>query len=74
MWVDVVLPQMSGLTLAHKISAIRPGIHILYFSGYTSEEVLDDQIEARPGVGLIQKPFTADELGKAVRETLDEPG
>ena len=71
--VDVVLPQMSGLSLAHKIAAIRPGIHILYFSGYTSEEVLDDQIEARPGVGFIQKPFTAGDMARALRSLLDTP-
>lgn len=69
--MDVVLPQMSGLALAHKISTIRPGIHILFFSAYASSEVLDDRLEERPGVGFIQKPFTAGEMARAVREVLD---
>jgi CheY-like chemotaxis protein len=69
--MDVVLPQMSGLSLAHKISAIRPEIRILYFSAYTSDEILEDQFEKRPGVGFIRKPFTAGAMARAVRDLLD---
>ena len=71
--MDVVLPQMSGLSLAHKISAIHPGIRILYFSAYTSHEILDDQFEKRPGVGFIRKPFTAAAMAMAIRDLLDQP-
>lgn len=71
--MDVVLPQMSGLSLAHKIAALRPGIRILYFSAYTSDEILEDQFEKRPGVGFIRKPFTAGAMARAVRDLLDEP-
>ena len=70
--MDVVLPQMSGLSLAHKIAAIRPGIRILYFSAYTSDEILEDQFEKRPGVSFIRKPFTAGAMARAVRDLLDE--
>lgn len=71
--MDVILPQMSGLSLAHKIQVIRPGIRVLYFSAYTSGEVLDDRFERRPGVGFIQKPFTAGDMAESVRNLLDEP-
>lgn len=71
--VDVVLPQMSGLELAHKISALRPGIHILYFSSDTSEEVLDDRVEMRPGVGFLQKPFSVGDMARTLRNLLDTP-
>ena len=71
--MDVILPQMSGLSLAHKISAIRPGTRILYFSAYTSDEILEDQFEKRPGVGFIRKPFTAAAMTRAVRDLLDQP-
>jgi DNA-binding NtrC family response regulator len=70
--MDVVLPQMSGLSLAHKIAALRPEIRILYFSAYTSDEILEDQFEKRPGVGFIRKPFTAGAMARAVRDLLDE--
>lgn len=72
--MDVVLPQMSGLSLAHKIATLRPGVSILFFSAYTSEEVLDDHLERRAGVGFLQKPFTAGQLARAVRGVLDIPG
>ncbi len=69
--MDVVLPGMSGLTAAGKLAQIRPGIRTLYVSGYTSEEVLEDQEEERPGVAFLEKPYTAETLATSVRELLD---
>ncbi len=69
--MDVVLPGMSGLELAGKIAGIRPGIRILYSSAYTSDAVLDDRVEERPGVAFLQKPYAAGELARAVRAILD---
>jgi CheY-like chemotaxis protein len=69
--VDVVLPQMSGLTLAHKIATLRPGIRILYMSGYTTDEILDDHGDRQPGVGFLQKPFTPRQIAGAIRRLLD---
>ena len=71
--VDVVLPQMSGLKLAKKISTLRPGIHILYFSAYTSEDVLVDPADKQPGVGFLQKPFSAGDIARTLRSLLDSP-
>ncbi len=70
--MDVVLPGVSGLALAHKICTIRPGIRVLYMSAYASEQVLDDRVESRTAVGFIQKPFTSEELSLAVRKILDQ--
>ena len=70
--MDVVLPGTSGLSLAEKITKVRPGIRVLYSSGYTAEEVLEDLEESGPGVGFLAKPFTAEELAKSVRALLDE--
>ncbi len=69
--VDVVLPQMSGLTLAHKISAIRPGIHILYFSGYTylpntCKSNLRTGKTAKGGFTMTQVKVTGAKLNKAL--------
>lgn len=71
--VHVVLPQTSGSGLAHEISALRPGIHFLYYSAHTAEDVLDDRTEQRPGAGFIQTPFSAVDLATKVREILDTP-
>ena len=69
--VDVVLPQMSGVTLAHKLATLRPGIRILYTSGYTTDEVLDDHGERQHGVGFLQKPFTPRQIAGTIRRLLD---
>jgi CheY-like chemotaxis protein len=71
--VDVVLPQMSGLKLAQKIFALRPGIHVLYYSANSSEDILDDQIETLPSVGFLRKPFSAADIADALRNLLDTP-
>lgn len=70
---DVILPVMSGLTLAHRISSVRPGVRVLYMSGYTTEEALGDQTLPRSTVDFIQKPFAVDELARKLRELLDRP-
>jgi CheY-like chemotaxis protein len=67
---DVIMPQMSGRELAEKLSAGRPGLKILYISGYT------DEVIARHGVtqsnaALLQKPFSREALGLKVRSILD---
>lgn len=69
--MDVVLPQMTGFSLAHEIATNKPGIRILYSSGYATDQMLEDQWEKRPGVDFIQKPFTAGAMARAVRELLD---
>ena len=69
--IDVVLPQMSGLTLAHKIASLLPRVRVLYMSGYTTKEVLDDHGDQEPGVGFLQKPFTPRQIASRIRELLD---
>ena len=69
---DVVMPQMNGRELYRQAALARPGLKVLYMSGYTDEViahhgVLDAQIE------FLQKPFTIDELVKKVSEMLVAP-
>ena len=68
---DIILPVMSGLTLAHRISSVRPGVRVLYMSGYTTEEALGDQSLPRSTVDFVQKPFAVDDLARKVRNLLD---
>jgi two-component system, cell cycle sensor histidine kinase and response regulator CckA len=67
---DVVMPRMLGKEVADRIRRARPGIRVLYMSGY-ARPALADQGTLDPGVALVSKPFSEDELLTAVRELLD---
>jgi PAS domain S-box-containing protein len=67
---DVVMPEMSGRELADTLQARRPDLKVLYISGYTDDEVLQRGISGRE-VGLLRKPFAAEELVRRVRALLD---
>jgi PAS domain S-box-containing protein len=67
---DVIMPGQGGRELADRIAELRPGIPVLFTSGYT-----DSDIERRgllePGAAFVQKPVTPDALVRAVRRELD---
>jgi len=67
---DIVLPVMGGREIAHQVRAQRPGIKVLYTSGYTDRSGVENGI-LESGVAFLQKPFTAEELLRKIRETLD---
>jgi PAS domain S-box-containing protein len=67
---DVVMPQMSGRTLADRLTVARPGIKVLYMSGYADDAILHHGTLA-PGTHFIGKPFSAADLAGRVREVLD---
>jgi PAS domain S-box-containing protein len=69
---DVVMPQMSGPELAVHAQALRPGLKVLYTSGYT-EDALTQHGGFGAGVRLLAKPYLRDELARRVREALLEP-
>jgi two-component system, cell cycle sensor histidine kinase and response regulator CckA len=66
---DVVMPGISGSELAEGARRIRPGISVLFMSGYT-DQVISHHGMLDPGVELIQKPFDSDSLLAKVREML----
>jgi two-component system cell cycle sensor histidine kinase/response regulator CckA len=67
---DLVMPGMTGKELADQASARRPGIKVLFMSGYT-DDALGHHGAVDPGVALVEKPFTVDLFLRKVRETLD---
>jgi DNA-binding NtrC family response regulator len=69
---DVVMPKLGGGDLAKRLSALRPGMRVLYMSGYTNGAILQQGVLGE-GVVLLEKPFTGDKLARAVREALDRP-
>jgi CheY-like chemotaxis protein len=69
---DVVLPGRSGRSLADEAVEIRPGLKVLYTTGYSRNAIVH-QGRLDPGVELLPKPFTFDQLGTRVRRVLDAP-
>ncbi len=67
---DVVMAHVDGHQLASKLSALRPGLKVLYASGYT-ENVIVHRGVLDPGVQFIAKPYSLDALCTRVREVLD---
>jgi two-component system, cell cycle sensor histidine kinase and response regulator CckA len=66
---DVVMPGIGGRELAKRLLSLRPGISVLYLSGYTEDAVVT-QGALGPGTAFLQKPFTLQNLAKKVREVL----
>jgi PAS domain S-box-containing protein len=66
---DVIMPQMLGKEAAEKIQQDRPGIRVLYMSGY-AQPILASQGRLDPDVTLLDKPFTERELLDKVNEVL----
>ena len=61
---------MSGTELAYRLAEIRPGVPVLYMSGYTDDVVV--RAGVRDGsVPLVEKPFSAQTLSRAVRHALE---
>ncbi len=67
---DVVLAGGSGRELAEQLLQARPGLAVLFISGYTEDVVLRHGIELGE-VNFLAKPFNVSELAHAVRRILD---
>jgi len=63
---DVVMPKMSGTELADELSRRIPGLKTIYMSGYTSDALMQDEIEKR-GACFLQKPFSMASLARTLR-------
>ena len=67
---DVIMPQMLGKEVAERVAALRPGLRVLYTSGY-AQSVLDSKGRLEAGVALLEKPFTESMLLTKLREVLE---
>ena len=62
---DVIMPKVNGLVLARGLLQERPGIRVLYMSGYVEKSML---LAKHPESILLQQPFTPEALLAAVRQ------
>jgi CheY-like chemotaxis protein len=67
---DVVMPGSDGIQLHARLVAQRPGLPVLFMSGYTDRAILEEGV-LRPGTPFIQKPFSPAQLVTKVRSVLD---
>jgi PAS domain S-box-containing protein len=65
---DVVMPHLSGRALAEHLTSLRPALKVLYLSGHTDDTVLRHGVQQ--DAAFLQKPFSPDDLARAVRATL----
>ena len=68
---DVVMPGMNGRELADTATQRRPGLKVLYMTGYSRNAIVH-QGRLDPGVALIQKPFSQSALASRVRKILTD--
>lgn len=68
---DVVMPRMGGRELTEQLRQRRPGIRVLYMSGYAASTI-DDEDVIEPGTAFLRKPFTLADMLRKVRDVLDE--
>lgn len=68
---DMVMPGMSGQELARKMRGLRPGVRVIYMSGY-SEHAAGEAIRGEAAV-VLTKPFSRSALLRTVREVLPTP-
>jgi signal transduction histidine kinase len=67
---DVVMPRLGGGELAERLIAMRPGIRVLFTSGYTEDTVLHAG-QFATGTHFLHKPFSPAALAQKVRAILD---
>ncbi len=70
---DVVMPHMNGRELFDRVLEHDGSIRVLYTSGYTDDAIVRHGV-LKPGIDLIHKPFTPNQLLARVRDVLDRPG
>jgi two-component system cell cycle sensor histidine kinase/response regulator CckA len=70
---DMVLPEVSGREIAKRVGSLRPGVKVLFMSGY-SDEALVHSHGFDGKFQFLQKPFSSVTLTSKVREVLDGAG
>ena len=68
---DIVMPELSGPRVVAELQEIRPGLAVLYMTGYP-DDVLGPYGMSTSSANVLLKPFTQDKLAERVRQMLEE--
>jgi PAS domain S-box-containing protein len=68
---DIVMPCMGGAELASRLASSRPGMKVMFISGYTDNAI--HQHGVLPNAVFLEKPFLPKTLARKVREVLGGP-
>ena len=66
---DTVMPNITGAELARRLRAVHPGLKVLFISGY-ADNAMERPESGAEGAAFLQKPFSADSLGRKIRQML----
>ncbi|MEQ1780834.1 MAG: response regulator [Hyphomonadaceae bacterium] len=69
LFTDVVMPEMNGRHLADKAIAMRPGLKVIFATGYTQNAIVHNGI-LDPGTDLLVKPFSIDAVAAKIAQAL----
>lgn len=69
---DISMPELDGRALAYFLRTVRPGIKVLYISGYPLPGAPASEFDRQTSY-YLQKPFTAEALSQTIQEIFDEP-
>jgi two-component system, cell cycle sensor histidine kinase and response regulator CckA len=69
---DLAMPGLAGRQLGETISRCWPRIRVIYMSGFAAKRMVTDG-SLDPNDPFVQKPFTAEQLNRTVREALARP-
>ena len=69
LFTDVVMPDMNGKQLADKAAELRPGLRVLFTTGYTQNAIVHNGI-LDPGTDLLVKPFSVEQIAHKVAQAL----
>jgi DNA-binding NtrC family response regulator len=70
LFTDVIMPDMSGRKLAEVVWEKRPGLRVLYTTGYTRNAIVHNGVLDHD-VAFLAKPFTVQQLAIKVRSVID---
>lgn len=68
--LDVVLPKLSGPEVYARICEEKPGLAVVFATGYSPDIALLQKVQEK-GLPVLQKPYSPRDLARKVRETLD---